>query len=35
MMERAKLINAIYKINSEINKGTQTNIVLEITPNKE
>ncbi len=35
MKERAKLINAIYTIESEINKGTRTQIILEINPNKE
>ena len=35
MNDRAKLINAIYKIESELNKGTKTQIILEINPNKE
>jgi len=35
MKERAKLINAIYTIESEINKGTRTQITLDINPNKE
>ncbi|WP_339888810.1 ATP-binding protein [uncultured Flavobacterium sp.] len=35
MRDRAKLINATLSINSEINKGTTTQIILEINPNKE
>lgn len=35
MKDRAKLINAIYKIESELNKGTKTQIILEINPHKE
>ena len=35
MKERAKLINAIYTIESEIDKGTRTQIILDINPNKE
>lgn len=35
MRERAKLIKALYTIESEINKGTKTQIILEINPNKD
>jgi signal transduction histidine kinase len=35
MRERANLINAVYTIDSEIKKGTTTQIVLKINPNKE
>jgi signal transduction histidine kinase len=35
MRERANLINAVYTIDSEINKGTTTQIILKINPNKE
>jgi signal transduction histidine kinase len=35
MYQRASLINANYTIDSEINKGTRTQIELEINPNKE
>lgn len=35
MKERARLINAEYKIDSQIDKGTETKIELKINPNKE
>ncbi|CAM3721115.1 histidine kinase [Flavobacterium gelidilacus] len=35
MRERANLINAVYTIDSEIKKGTTTQIILELNPNKE
>lgn len=35
MKERAKIINATYKISSEINNGTHTSIKLEVNPYKE
>lgn len=35
MKERARIINATYKISSEVNNGTHTNIKLEVNPYKE
>lgn len=35
MKERARIINATYKISSEVNNGTHTSIKLEVTPYKE
>lgn len=35
MKDRAKLINVVYKIDSEIDKGTKTQIILDINTNKE